>query len=81
MESDKGNLLLVALEQTNKSINILSYKPKEAIYLILGNEVDGVSKLMLDNAHSHIEIPMLGKKESFNVEVAAAISLFTLMNF
>jgi 23S rRNA (guanosine2251-2'-O)-methyltransferase len=45
--------------------------------LILGNEVDGVSRGLLKVADVSIEIPMKGKKESLNVSVAAGVVLFS----
>lgn len=49
------------------------------ILLILGNEVDGLEKEILDVCDHIIELPMLGKKESLNVAVAAGIVLYQLI--
>jgi tRNA G18 (ribose-2'-O)-methylase SpoU len=46
--------------------------------LIVGNEVDGVDKNILDLSDEIIEIPMLGKKESLNVSVATGIILYNI---
>lgn len=67
---------VVALEQTNKSINIIEFKAGNNIAILLGTEVTGLTKEILDQTDFQIEIPMYGKKESFNVVQAAAMALF-----
>lgn len=52
----------------------------EKIILILGEEVSGVSAELRKLADYFIEIPMQGKKESFNVAVATGIALYGLQN-
>ena len=72
--------VVIALEQDKKSVNYkeiaTKIRSKKEIVLILGNEVDGVDKNLLDEADVIAEIPMKGKKESLNVSVAAGIALF-----
>ena len=48
------------------------------IVLILGEEVNGISNSLYDIIDAFLEIPMKGKKESFNVSVATGIALFSL---
>ena len=48
--------------------------------LILGEEVDGIDYSLYDIIDWFIEIPMRGKKESFNVSVAAGVAVWGLMN-
>ena len=43
--------------------------------IVFGNEKDGVSQEMLDAADQAVIIPMSGFAQSFNVSVAAAITL------
>ncbi len=69
---------LVALEQAPNSISMASYKPNEKTALLLGEEVEGITKELLAECDDIIEIPMVGKKESFNVSVAAGIALYAL---
>ena len=69
---------LVALEQDGRSTQINSFKPPHRVALLLGEEVKGIEKSLLDACNDIIEIPMQGKKESFNVSVAAGIALFAL---
>ena len=69
---------IVCLELSDKSIVLSEFEPKYPICLILGNEVDGVRDDLLENCDSVVSIPMMGKKESLNVAVAAGIALYGL---
>lgn len=75
----KQGYQIVALEQTPKSISYLKFKPKFPLALIIGNEVNGVSKGLLKRADKIIELPMAGIKESLNVSTAAAIALYKII--
>lgn len=48
--------------------------------LIVGNEINGLSKSVLSACDSVLEIPMYGKKESLNVAVAFGIVAFHLVH-
>ncbi len=67
---------VVAVEQTSTSISLYEFAVPEQVAYILGNEIDGVSKQLLDASDTHVMIPMEGKKESLNVSVAGGIVLF-----
>jgi len=69
---------ILALEQANNSTPINQYVLKNDSALIIGNEVDGLDKKILDQCQHIVEIPMVGKKESFNAAVSAAIAMFSL---
>ena len=70
---------IIALEQTAKSENIFEAKFLEKnMALILGNEVDGVTKEVLDFSDRHLEIPMHGKKSSLNVAVAGGVAMYVI---
>lgn len=70
----KENVSIVVLEQGKKSILYTKFKPKFPLALVIGNEVKGISKSVLDRADKVISLPMLGKKESLNVAVAFGIA-------
>ncbi len=59
--------------ETKKSIYDVDYT-KSAI--IIGNEANGVSKNVLNEATEKIKIPMIGKTESLNAAVATSIVLY-----
>lgn len=70
---------LLALEQSPHSVPITQFMPKNnKIALLLGEEVHGITPDLLAACDTILEIPMSGKKESFNVSVAAGIALFEL---
>lgn len=69
---------IVGLEQDTSSIPLPSYSPPNRIALLLGEEVAGISPDLRDKCDDLIEIPMKGKKESFNVSVATGIALYHL---
>ena len=77
----KEGCTVAAVEQSKKSTPLFDYKPKDTnrLALVLGNEVRGVSKPILEKCDVVLEIPMRGKKESLNVSVAAGISMFALL--
>lgn len=70
--------LIAALEQTGRSIELNGFESPQKIALMVGNEISGIDDLALRLADTHLEIPMLGRKESFNVSVAGAMALYYL---
>lgn len=75
-ELKKQGYRLVALEQDSRSIPLNQYKLPQKIALLLGEEVDGINADLVAKCDDIVEIPMQGKKESFNVSVAAALALY-----
>ncbi len=69
---------IVALEQADTSITLPDYTPFDKIALLIGEEVHGIEAQFLEQCDDIIEIPMQGKKESFNVSVATGIALYAL---
>lgn len=67
---------LAALEQTAASIDLSSFKPPDKLAILIGNEVEGISQSLLAKCDYALEIPMFGKKESFNVVQATAMALY-----
>lgn len=67
---------VVAVEQEARAIDYRKLRPRKRTLFILGNEVRGLPKRLLDTCDAIIEIPMRGKKESLNVSVAAGVILF-----
>lgn len=77
MLRDEG-YTIVGLEQDTSSIPLPSYLPPNKIALLLGEEVAGINSSLRARCDDLVEIPMKGKKESFNVSVAAGIALYAL---
>jgi 23S rRNA (guanosine2251-2'-O)-methyltransferase len=72
---------IIALENGVKSVNISKFKPKFPLALVLGEEVRGVSKPILNLCDKIIEIPMRGQKESLNVSVAFGIAAYKATSY
>ncbi|HET8884350.1 MAG TPA: TrmH family RNA methyltransferase [Candidatus Saccharimonadales bacterium] len=69
---------IVGLEQDDRSVMLPKYNTPDKIVLLLGEEVDGITADLRQQCDDLIEIPMVGKKESFNVSVATGIALYVL---
>jgi 23S rRNA (guanosine2251-2'-O)-methyltransferase len=67
---------IAALEQTPDSTKLPDYQPPAKLAIVLGREVEGIEPEVLRLCDLNLEIPMLGKKESFNVVQAAAMALY-----
>jgi tRNA G18 (ribose-2'-O)-methylase SpoU len=76
----KEGFQIIALEQSEKSVDYKKVKITKPSLIILGNEPKGISKSLLKYADIIGEIPMKGRKESLNVSVAAGIFLFRLLD-
>ncbi len=71
---------IVALEQDKDSVDYKAFKTPEKFALILGTEVTGVTKDILKECDTILEIPMKGEKESLNVAVSFGIAIFRILN-
>jgi len=82
----KEGYTIIAIEQDERSIDyrLLSKsfpdkKIPQRVAFILGPEVDGLSKKVLDQCDFVTYIPMYGKKESLNVAVSFGIAIFRIL--
>ncbi len=76
----KQKTQIVALEQTENSIDYKKAKISDKVIFVVGNEVNGIEKNILSLADTIAEIPMQGKKESLNVSVAFGVAMFRILN-
>lgn len=51
----------------------------EKVVLVLGEEVGGIARELYDLIDLFVEIPMRGRKESFNVSVAAGVAMYGIL--
>ena len=73
--------MILALEATGHSQSIFSSIKeiqKQAVLLVVGNEVHGIDPEILAYSQIISHIPMFGKKESFNVATAFGIAAFLI---
>ncbi len=67
---------VVALEQADDSVPLPEFKPTDKTVILVGREVEGIEPEIVAASDMAVEIPMFGKKESFNVVQAAAMALY-----
>lgn len=70
---DKGYFVYAA-DMDGKNYRDVDYADK--VVLIIGNEGNGISKIISDNSDEIISIPMKGVVNSLNASVAAAILIY-----
>lgn len=66
---------LVGLERSKRSQELATFSAPGRVALVVGNEVSGISELLLRRMEHVVHIPMSGIKKSFNVAVACGIAL------
>lgn len=82
-----GGYKIFAIEQNRRAVpyhrvSSIKYKVlrKNKIVLVVGSEIKGLPKSILEKSDKILEIPMAGKKESLNVSVAFGIVVFHILN-
>lgn len=72
---------LIAVEQDARAVDYktVSVEGKSSVAFIIGPEVDGMTREVLDVCDVIAEIPMLGTKESLNVTIACGIALYQIL--
>ncbi len=76
----KEGFQIISIEQDAKSVDYKKVKVADKSVIIVGNEVGGVARELLDLSDVIAEIPLRGKKESLNVSVATGVALFRLLD-
>jgi len=71
---------IIVVEQTTKSVPLsaLQISGSERYCLVFGNEVNGVSESVVNEADMAVEIPQVGTKHSLNVSVCLGIVVWEL---
>ena len=78
-ELKKEGVEIISLEQAKGTVSLNDLKSvKKSVALILGEEVRGLPKTILDRSDKIVQIPMYGKKESLNVSVAFGVAIYKL---
>ena len=72
---------ICVLEHTDTSVPYYSLtKDNFPLCLIVGNEITGVSKEIIEHSDLAVDIPMFGMKQSLNAAVAYGITVFEFVN-
>ena len=70
---------LCCLELTNQSVPYYAIRRNDfPLCLVVGNEISGISKEIVEQCDCALEIPMYGTKQSLNVAVAFGVAVFEL---
>ena len=77
-EAKKGNLPILATTLSQNSKDYRELVRLEDFALVMGNEGQGISPLMAEQADQLVHISMKGQAESLNVAIAAGILIFYL---
>lgn len=75
----KKNGFWIVSSSGNASMNYGDIKYDFPVVLVIGNEGDGVSNLVLKNSDYIVKIPMYGKVNSLNASVACGVLLSKIM--
>lgn len=70
---------IVATTPAKGSISIHDLEPDQKLALVFGNEHEGISQEVKEEADELVHIPMHGFTDSFNISVSASIFLFDLI--
>ena len=76
----KDGYQIIAIEQSEHSVDYKKVRPAEKVAFIVGNEVEGVPEKIQNLCDVVAEIPMKGEKESLNVSVALGVALFRMLS-
>jgi len=73
------NIQIVAVEQDEKSMPFQTVKYTFPIAIVVGNETNGISKEVLVQVDTIVELPMFGINTSLNVMVSTGIILYDIL--
>lgn len=80
LKKKSEGIKIAVIEITDKK-NLI-WEIKKSVFpvcMIIGNEISGVSKEIIDIADTSYEIPMFGMKQSLNVSVAYGIAMYEML--
>lgn len=72
----KAGYTVAAVEQADDAVSLPDFTAPDNVALLVGREVEGIEPEVLAQCDVALEIPMFGRKESFNVVQAAAMALY-----
>ena len=76
LKSEGWHIMATWVNPDAKSIYEIDFAQHDKLVLMVGNEHSGISETAVEHADSYMYIPMQGMIESFNVSVAAALTLY-----
>ena len=73
---ENGVQIVSSFLRTDNMFNDVEYDEKCA--LVVGNEANGICDFWIDNSDVLVKIPMVGKAESLNVAISAALLMYQI---
>ena len=75
------HVYVVGIEQDEKSVDYktVSIENRDSVAFVIGPEVEGMSKEIIEACDVVAEIPMLGTKESLNVTIAFGVAVYRIL--
>jgi len=73
------NYEIAAIETSVHSVDLFDWQPRFPVCIVFGHEVDGLGPALLELCHTHVRIPMLGRKHSLNVATAGGVVIYELL--
>ncbi|MCR5519692.1 MAG: RNA methyltransferase [Bacteroidales bacterium] len=82
-ELQEQGYCVFSVEQTEHSVKLGDFHRDfgKKYAFVFGNEVDGVSQMVVDSGDGSLEIPQFGTKHSLNVSVCAGVVLWAVTNY
>ncbi|BCP63434.1 TrmH family RNA methyltransferase [Streptococcus suis] len=74
-----NQIQILATTLSSQSVDYKEITPKPSFALVMGNEGQGISDLVAEEADQLVHITMPGQAESLNVAIAAGILLFSFI--
>jgi len=70
---------IISVEQTSKAKHYNNFSYPQKVALVFGNEITGISSEVLALSDHHIELPMIGRKNSLNVSTTVGIIVYHII--
>lgn len=70
---------IVTIEQHKSSVPLKDFTPHFPVALVAGHESQGVSREVVENSDTVVELPMYGVNKSFNVWGATAVVAYKIL--
>ena len=79
-ELKEDGVEIIVVEHTDHSVNYADLQYNFPVCFVFGNEVEGISDVIVTQADQVVDLPMLGIKHSLNVSVAYGIVMYNALN-
>ena len=70
---------IAVVETMPRAVDLYDWTPAFPLAIVFGNELEGVTPALSEQADVHVRAPMLGAKQSLNVAVTGGVVLFELL--